>query len=86
MLGDIDLVWGDPGDERNGGYGLSHIAAKHPEVVQHLQTALDKARIHHESGSRIVLRSKKYHAVVALARHGQKQRWLLTAFKRSPGG
>lgn len=89
-VGDIDLMWGKPGNPSNdfkGGYGLSHIIAKHvearqdldlndlPEAVQRMQPAGI------EQGNRLILQSPDHKAVVVLDWNGQAKKWLLSAYR-----
>lgn len=82
-LGDIDLVWGDAGDERGGGYGLAHILDKHPEMESHLQSSLNEAWIHKNEKEYVTLRTKKHQIVLRLDWEGERKRWLVSAFKRN---
>jgi hypothetical protein len=84
-LGPIDMKWGEAGDaarDFRGGYGLSHIIAKHPELpleeLQGLIRGMDVARVRSE---RIDLESPDHRAAVALTWHGEDQQWLVTAFR-----
>lgn len=88
-LGDIDLIWGEEGDPDNdykGGYGLAKIAKKHPEVLNDLQSILNKMSIDpSRSGKhKARLRSEdgKYRGVVRLTYEDKEKKWLLTAFEK----
>lgn len=86
-LGEIDMRWGRPGDPANnysGGFGLSHIQAKHghegivldlPERIAGMKvTNLDPQQ------ERIQLEGPGGKAALATTWHGDEQRWVVTAF------
>lgn len=84
-LGAIDVKWGeagDPNDKWKGGYGLSHILAKHPEIVEQLPDLIGRMAIVEQRSERAILASQDHRAAVALTWHGEDQRWLLSAYKR----
>ena len=76
-VGDIDLWYGD--DKA----GLKKIASKHPEVLEDLQSVLDKMRVTHSSDNRIILESGTHKAIVSKDWYGKKtDNWLLTAYEK----
>ena len=47
-IGTIDFEWGTPGDKTRdweGGYGLSHIAAKHPDALKRIAGVIAKGKV-----------------------------------------
>lgn len=82
-IGDIDLVWGEAGDpakDYQGGYGLAHIAAKHPEMLGDLQGLLSGMTVAKRTANRVNLESADHRAAVRLTWDDQAKQWLLTAF------
>ncbi len=76
-IGDISLIWG------NKKAGLEKILAKHPEVVDKLQTIIDEMDVVSESDNRIKLESPTHFAVVSKEYEGQpRDKWLLTAYEK----
>ena len=89
-IGDIDLPWGvegNPKKDYEGGYGLAKIAAKHPEVIEHLQEILSSMKVNKKrsSPSRIRLESADHEAAVSLDWYGQKKTWLITEYEMTEG-
>jgi hypothetical protein len=85
-LGPIDVKWGEAGDPDRafkGGYGLAHIAAKHPEVMDALPEILGRMDVIEQTPERAVLASPDHRAVVALTWHDKEQQWLLSAYERT---
>ncbi|GAA0749515.1 hypothetical protein [Sphingomonas trueperi] len=86
--GDIDVRWGVPGDPARaykGGYGLSHILAKHPEmgdILDRLPELLRDMTVKQRRAERLVLESADHEASIALTWHGDDQTWLLTAYEK----
>lgn len=86
--GDIDVRWGVPGDPARaykGGYGLSHILAKHPEmgdILDRLPDLLRDMTVKQRRSERLVLESADHEASIALTWHGDDQKWLLTAYEK----
>lgn len=84
-VGDIDLVWGqagDPAKDYNDGYGLAHIVAKHPEVLDDLQGVLSGMEVTKRSKNRVMLESADHKGGVRLQWDGTSKKWLLTAFRK----
>ncbi len=85
-IGDVDLVWGQPGTESKGfedGSGIAKLVAKGREdILRELPEFFPKMRVDEaRSGpNRIRLVDDKRHAVVRLDYDGEPKRWLLTAF------
>ena len=79
-IGDISLVYGADG------YGLLHIANKHPEILDDLQGVISGMSIVSQSDNRIVLESPTHRAVVSKMLGDEvTDNWLLTAYeKKSP--
>jgi hypothetical protein len=80
--GSIDVIWGEHNDQTGRGYGLLHIASKHPEVLQDLPERLSRMRKVFDDGERIRLQSPDGYERAAIAKnwHGEPKTWLLTAF------
>ncbi|MCW5558815.1 MAG: DUF935 family protein, partial [Verrucomicrobiae bacterium] len=88
-LGQVDFVWGTPGDkskEYAGGKGISHIYAKHGEqAVRELPRTLAKGRVRHDPddpNKRIVEHGRH---LAVMVKEKQKTSWTLTHYER-PGG
>lgn len=86
-IGTIDVKWGYAGNAAKnyaGGYGLSHILAKHPEVRDELPNLPEIIRgmeIESDDGRTIRLRDDRYRAGVRLDWDGREERWLVTAYE-----
>jgi Barnase-EndoU-ColicinE5/D-RelE like nuclease len=80
--GPIDVIWGEHNARTGRGYGLLHIASKHPEVLPDLPERLARMRKVFDDGERLRLESADGHERAAIARnwHGDPKNWLLTAF------
>lgn len=87
-VGDIDLVWGEPGTGPADGFGLAKIARLHPEVLDDLQGILDGLPVISRSDNRVRFSDGEHFAAVSLNFRGTEKVWLLTAFRRGagPGG
>jgi hypothetical protein len=91
-LGAIGLAYGQPGDPANefrGGYGVSHIDAKHPgyldENIERITGLPIVERFKDSSGrlTAVVLSDGKHRAVVSRDWMGKPtETWLLTAYER----
>lgn len=81
-VGDIDLVWGEPGQTRQAGFGLAKLQRWHPEVVSDLQGILNTLTKAAEDPNTIQLDSPTHHATLRTNWKGQEKRWLLTAFEK----
>ncbi|GEM_PF-7059576 len=81
-IGAIDLVWGQPGTGKSTGYGLSKIAARHPEVLNDLQAVVTSMSVKERTSDRIQLESATHKGAVALTYFGKEKRWLLTAYEK----
>ena len=91
-IGPIGLAYGVPGNPKRkykNGYGLSHIEAKHPGVLEKLQSILDGLTevkwIKSEDGTkndRVVLSDPGHRVLVALRWMGKDDTgsWLITAY------
>ena len=92
VIGPIGLAYGVPGNPKRkyrGGYGLSHIEAKHPGVLENLQSILDELTevewIKSEDGTkndRVILSDPGHRVLVALRWMGEDDTgsWLITAY------
>lgn len=81
----VGICYGKPGDAKNdfkGGYGLSHIDAKHPGVADKLQEILDNSVIASSGPSRIRLWDGKHSVAIALGWVGDSTAgsWVITAY------
>jgi hypothetical protein len=86
-VGDIDLVWGVAGDNRNHGIGLAKLIRWHPEATVDLQGFIAKMKVINSSNSKqTVLRDGAKRAVVRLDWGRRSKRWLLTAFDKDESG
>lgn len=84
-VGDVDLVWGEAGTKEKDfedGYGLAKIAAKHPEILQHIQEHLTGMTVTKRSKNRIVLENTTHRALVRIDWDGQEKTWLLTEYEK----
>lgn len=82
-IGDISLVWGEPGKGRGHGFGLAKIIDRHPEVLDDLQGRLDRATtVISRSENRIRLASETDDFSIRLTWEGEQKSWLLTAYER----
>ena len=87
-IGWIDIPWGVPGDmdkDFAGGWGISHIKAKHEwqdEILGKLALILRTGRVIQDPEFRnrrdIIL--GKYKAVIQFSRDGKPEPWLVTAY------
>jgi hypothetical protein len=83
-LGQIDFVWGTPGEKAKnyaGGHGLSHILAKHGKAdVKRLPLVLAKGRImrHPMDVSKRLVVHENYAA--SLVKEKSRSSWVLTGF------
>ncbi|MBF0163851.1 MAG: hypothetical protein HQM01_04965 [Magnetococcales bacterium] len=87
-VGDIDLVWGKPGDptvDFKNGYGLAHILAKHPEVASDLQSVISGLTVKSKTRNRVILENDTHKGLVRLQWDGVDKRWLLTAYEKETG-
>ena len=83
-VGAIHFEWGRPGETAKDyaeGYGISHVAAKHPEDLKHLPELLAKGRVipHDEEPAtkRYVIHDGR---VAVLSRLNQKNAYVVTGF------
>jgi antitoxin component YwqK of YwqJK toxin-antitoxin module len=87
-VANVGIYWGVAGDASRsykGGYGISHIGAKHGgEVVRQILDVLVNGEIVRESkGNKTVLLSNgEFECVLALTRFGNKETWLLTGWDK----
>lgn len=99
-FGDIGIMYGKPGDPNNayaGGYGLSHIDAKHPGAEDQIQSFLDDAEVRvisptvkkgrRKDQDRVVLTDGVYFLAMThlWEREGhkdQKGNWVVTAYEK----
>jgi hypothetical protein len=87
-IGPIAIPWGDMGDldkEYAGGWGLSHIEAKHEsadQIIEKIPEILERGRIEQDPSYRNRWRItwSQYRAVVQKDREGEPFPWLVTAF------
>ncbi len=93
-VGAVSFYWGKPGDPTNvatpykGGFGLSHIVAKHgPEVVDDVVEAIAKGELRfvNVDKTRVALSLGDTEAILSLDRSGEKNVWLLTGFRIGEG-
>ncbi len=81
----VGICYGKPGDAKNafkGGYGLSHIDAKHPGVADNLQEILDNSVIDSSKDGRLSLWDGKHSVAIALnwMGDGTSGSWVITAY------
>ena len=89
--GKIGLAWGKPGDPAKdwaGGYGLSHIIAKHVEAQKdfNLEDLADlvpklKPVSVAKGGNRLVMETPDHRVIVSLDWLGKEEHWVITAFE-----
>jgi hypothetical protein len=78
--GRIDVIWGD---DR---YGLAHIIANHPEIIEDFPNLLAGMRqIESAVPGRIELSDGEHTAVITRDWLGERKTWLLTAFRKRNG-
>ena len=88
-LGAITFDWGEPGDpakDYEGGWGVSHVLARHGEaVVKEIPKAIASGKIARQygppSGQRVDISDGTHTAVLSLHRFGKRETWLLTGWK-----
>jgi hypothetical protein len=84
-IGLIALFWGFEGTPRKqyrDGYGLAHIAKKHPAVINRLPALVPElVPGKTKGGNRLEMTTTDHRAIVGLDWLGQKKKWLLTAYK-----
>ena len=88
-LGAITFDWGEPGDptkDYEGGWGLSHVLARHGEtVVREIPKVIASGKITRQygppNGQRVVISDGTHTAVLSLHRFGKRETWLLTSWK-----
>lgn len=76
---------GEPRKNYKGGYGISHIAAKHgvDSLFKMLDLIASAPIERYVSGNKtVVIGDGKYQAVLALTRNGNKESWLLSGWER----
>ena len=84
----ITFVYGKIGDadkKFKGGYGISHIAAKHGvnTVLKAVDVIANGNIERYVPGNKtVVLEKDGYQAVLALTRFGEKNTWLLSGWKK----
>jgi len=87
-VGHIDLVWGVAGNKQSdyaGGYGLSHILAKHPEINPFdLEDIVHRSKYTGRHGNSVELETPDHMTVVKLDWAGGAKKWLLTAYEKNP--
>jgi len=82
----VTFDFGKPGDAAKGykgGYGISHIAAKHgTETLFKLLDVIANGDVvrHVEGNKTVVIGKDGYEAVLALTRNGEKETWMLTGW------
>lgn len=82
-LGDIDIVWGKVGDNRQHGYGLAKIVQYHPEVLEIMQPILLKMTSMRFKGNKgYDLKYQDYKATVRQIYNDKERRWLMTMFEK----
>ncbi|HEV2747609.1 MAG TPA: glycosyl hydrolase 108 family protein [Allosphingosinicella sp.] len=83
-LGDIAVPWGRGGDD---GFGLAHIDAKHPDMIDDLPDRLLAMDVRPDRRAGYVyLENPGEAAVVRLDWDREQKTWLLTAFDKREGG
>jgi len=88
-VGSIEFPWGKEGNPKKdyeGGFGVSHIIAKHGEpVANKVVEVIAKGDIVKESGppngTRINIQYDGHTAILSLYKNGNHQAWLLTGWK-----
>ncbi len=78
---DIALYYGKTGEK---GYGLAHIAEKHPEILPDLDEIILHSTIKEVLKDRIILETDNHKAVVDLVFNTKKHTWLVTAYEKLP--
>ena len=81
-VGEIALVWGEPGTNRQDGFGLAKLIAWHPEIVADLPARLAEMKLVSRDAERIELESPRDKAAVRLDWNGETRTWLVTAFEK----
>lgn len=81
-VGPIDVKWGEAPRGSEQGFGLAKIVDKHPEVLDELPELLADMDVVSRTSNRIQLESPDHKAAVRLDWEGEKQTWLLTAFRK----
>lgn len=84
----VSFYWGETGNPQKnykGGYGLSHIGAKHgTETLLNILDTIAHGKIErYVAGNKtIVLSNGEYECVLALTKNGEKSTWLLSGWRR----
>ena len=84
-IGEINLLYGEYKTDGRGssGYGLAKIIAKHPEVLDSMQSILLKMAVKYVSKDvGYNLKGYGYKGNVRLIHNGQQRRWLMTLFEK----
>lgn len=77
-VGDIDFVYGKTGAD---GYGLAHIAEKHPEIIRSIPEIIQKGSVINQARDRLFIQDSNLKAVIRLDWNGKDKKWLVTAFE-----
>jgi len=80
-IGDIDLIYGEPGIH---GCGLAHIAEIHAKDLDKISFIINAGSVVVQASDRKLIiyqsQDKKYIAAVKLDWNGKKKKWLVTAY------
>lgn len=77
-LGDIDFVYGKAGSD---GYGLAHIAEKHPEIIRSIPKIIQNGSVINQAQDRLFIQDSSQRAIIRLDWNGKDKKWLVTAFE-----
>lgn len=80
-LGDIDLVWGQPGDK---GHGLAHIQEQRPGLVENLDKIISEGKVVFRSDNRAFIETPDHKAVIGLKWFEEPKKWMLTTYEKLP--
>jgi hypothetical protein len=73
---------GTPKKQYKDGYGLSHIALKHPAVVDRLPELIPQLIPGDvKGGNRLEMTTADHRAIAGLDWFGEEKKWLLTAYR-----
>lgn len=89
-VGDITFVWGNPGRGKNfkGGYGVSHIIAKHESdrtnIIDEIPAIIARGDITNRQtaplGDRVTIEYNDRAVVLSLYENGNRKTWLVTGW------
>ncbi len=76
---DIALYYGKVG---KNGYGLAHIAEKHPSILPILDSIIKNSTVKEYLKDRIILETPDHKAVIDLVFNTVQRKWLVTAYEK----